>query len=137
MVYFYQLFLNTDDVILKLYTSLCQRAKCTLCLEHCSKYWLCLQYMHAMNNFMLFIDFLKHELSAAVLLRAWGHVLYAHVIDYTASIKSCDHMTCPILSASEYPCSCLLDEFPVRSYSKIPSNVAMVTLCTQWGNCKW
>ena len=30
MVYFYQLFLNTDDVILKLYTSLCQKAKCTL-----------------------------------------------------------------------------------------------------------
>ena len=29
MVYFYQLFLNTDDVILKLYTSLCQKAKCT------------------------------------------------------------------------------------------------------------
>jgi len=30
MVYFYQLFLNADDVILKLYTSLCQKAKCTL-----------------------------------------------------------------------------------------------------------
>ena len=30
MVYFYQLFLNTDDVILKLYTRLCQKAKCTL-----------------------------------------------------------------------------------------------------------
>ena len=30
MVYFYQLFLNIDDVILKLYTSLCQTAKCTL-----------------------------------------------------------------------------------------------------------
>jgi len=30
MVNFYQLFLNTDDVILKLYTSLCQKAKCTL-----------------------------------------------------------------------------------------------------------
>jgi len=30
MVYFYQLFLNTDDVILKLYTSLYQKAKCTL-----------------------------------------------------------------------------------------------------------
>ena len=30
MVYFYQLFLNTDDVILKLYPSLCQKAKCTL-----------------------------------------------------------------------------------------------------------
>ena len=30
MVYFYQLFLNTDDVILKLYTSLCQKAKYTL-----------------------------------------------------------------------------------------------------------
>ena len=30
MVYFYQLFLNTDNVILKLYTSLCQKAKCTL-----------------------------------------------------------------------------------------------------------
>ena len=30
MVYFYQLLLNTDDVILKLYTSLCQKAKCTL-----------------------------------------------------------------------------------------------------------
>ena len=30
MVYFYQLFLNTDDVILKSYTSLCQKAKCTL-----------------------------------------------------------------------------------------------------------
>ena len=30
MEYFYQLFLNTDDVILKLYTSLCQKAKCTL-----------------------------------------------------------------------------------------------------------
>ena len=28
-------FLNTDDVILKLYTSLCQKAKCTL--EHCIK----------------------------------------------------------------------------------------------------
>ena len=34
MVYFYQLFLNRDDVILKLYTSLCQKAKCTL--EHCT-----------------------------------------------------------------------------------------------------
>ena len=30
MAYFYQLFLNTDDVILKLYKSLCQKAKCTL-----------------------------------------------------------------------------------------------------------
>jgi len=30
MVYFYHLFLNTDDEILKLYTSLCQKAKCTL-----------------------------------------------------------------------------------------------------------
>jgi len=30
MVHFYQLYLNTDDVILKLYTSLCQKAKCTL-----------------------------------------------------------------------------------------------------------
>ena len=30
MVYFYQLFFYTDDVILKLYTSLCQKAKCTL-----------------------------------------------------------------------------------------------------------
>jgi len=30
MVYFYQLFLSTDDVILRLYTSLCQKAKCTL-----------------------------------------------------------------------------------------------------------
>ena len=30
MVYFYQLFLNTDDVVLKLYTSLCQKAKRTL-----------------------------------------------------------------------------------------------------------
>jgi len=30
MVYFYQLFLNTDDVVLKLYTSLCQKPKCTL-----------------------------------------------------------------------------------------------------------
>jgi len=30
MVYFYQLFLNIDDVTLKLYTSLCQKAKCTL-----------------------------------------------------------------------------------------------------------
>ena len=30
MVYFNQLFLNTDDVILKLYTSLCKKAKCTL-----------------------------------------------------------------------------------------------------------
>ena len=30
MVYFYQLFLNTGDVILKLYISLCQKAKCTL-----------------------------------------------------------------------------------------------------------
>ena len=30
MVYFYQLFLNIDDVILKLYTSLCQKAKRTL-----------------------------------------------------------------------------------------------------------
>ena len=30
MVYFYQPFLNIDDVILKLYTSLCQKAKCTL-----------------------------------------------------------------------------------------------------------
>ena len=30
MVYFYQLFLNTGDVILKLYTSLRQKAKCTL-----------------------------------------------------------------------------------------------------------
>ena len=30
MVHFYQLFLNTDDVILKLCTSLCQKAKCTL-----------------------------------------------------------------------------------------------------------
>ena len=30
MVYFYQLILITDDVILKLYTSLCQKAKCTL-----------------------------------------------------------------------------------------------------------
>jgi len=30
MVYFYQLFLNTDYVILMLYTSLCQKAKCTL-----------------------------------------------------------------------------------------------------------
>jgi len=30
MVYFYQLLLNTDDVMLKLYTSLCQKAKCTL-----------------------------------------------------------------------------------------------------------
>ena len=30
MVYFYQHFLNTDDVILKLYTILCQKAKCTL-----------------------------------------------------------------------------------------------------------
>jgi len=30
MVYFYQLFLNTDDVILKLDTSLCQKATCTL-----------------------------------------------------------------------------------------------------------
>ena len=30
MVYFYQLFLNTGDVILKLYTSLCQKAKYTL-----------------------------------------------------------------------------------------------------------
>jgi len=30
MVYFYQLFLNTDYVILKLYKSLCQKAKCTL-----------------------------------------------------------------------------------------------------------
>ena len=30
MVYFYQLFLNTGDVILKLYTRLCQKAKCTL-----------------------------------------------------------------------------------------------------------
>ena len=36
MVYFYQLFLNTDNVILKLYTSLCQKAKCTLCMEHCT-----------------------------------------------------------------------------------------------------
>ena len=35
-----------------------------------SEYWLCLQYMHAMNSFMLFTDFLKHELSATVLLRA-------------------------------------------------------------------
>jgi len=30
MVYFYQLFLGIDDVILKLYTSLCQKPKCTL-----------------------------------------------------------------------------------------------------------
>jgi len=30
MVYFYQFLLNTEDVILKLYTSLCQKAKCTL-----------------------------------------------------------------------------------------------------------
>jgi len=30
MVYFYQLFFSTDDVILKLCTSLCQKAKCTL-----------------------------------------------------------------------------------------------------------
>jgi len=30
MVYFYQRFLNKDDVILKLCTSLCQEAKCTL-----------------------------------------------------------------------------------------------------------
>jgi len=30
MVYFYQLFFSTDDVVLKLYTSLCQKAKCTL-----------------------------------------------------------------------------------------------------------
>ena len=30
MVYFYQLFLSTDDVILKLYITLCQKAKCTL-----------------------------------------------------------------------------------------------------------
>jgi len=30
MVYFYQLFLSTDDVVLKLYTRLCQKAKCTL-----------------------------------------------------------------------------------------------------------
>jgi len=30
MVHFYQLFLNSNDVILKLYTSLCQKAKCTL-----------------------------------------------------------------------------------------------------------
>jgi len=30
MVYFYQLLLITDDVILKLYTSLCQKAKRTL-----------------------------------------------------------------------------------------------------------
>ena len=30
MVYFYQLFLSTDDVVLKLHTSLCQKAKCTL-----------------------------------------------------------------------------------------------------------
>jgi len=30
MVHFYQLFLITDNVMLKLYTSLCQKAKCTL-----------------------------------------------------------------------------------------------------------
>jgi len=30
MLYFYQLFFNTDDVILKLYTSLYKKAKCTL-----------------------------------------------------------------------------------------------------------
>jgi len=36
MVYFYQLCLITDDVILTVYTSLCQKAKCTL--EHCSSY---------------------------------------------------------------------------------------------------
>ena len=30
MVHFYQLFLNTDNVMLKFYTSLCQKAKCTL-----------------------------------------------------------------------------------------------------------
>jgi len=30
MVYFCQLFLNIDNVILKLYTSLCQKPKCTL-----------------------------------------------------------------------------------------------------------
>jgi len=30
MVYFYQLSFSTDDVILKLYTSLCQKANCTL-----------------------------------------------------------------------------------------------------------
>jgi len=30
MVHFYQLFLSTDDVILKLYTNLCQKAKYTL-----------------------------------------------------------------------------------------------------------
>ena len=30
MVHFYQLFFNTVNVMLKLYTSLCQKAKCTL-----------------------------------------------------------------------------------------------------------
>ena len=38
MVYFYQLFLNTDDVILKLYTSLCQNVLSLLGALYCTPY---------------------------------------------------------------------------------------------------